>query len=156
MWDRSAPIDAAQALGIDMGPVAGLEASHRSTSNLVWLVPGAAFPPQPGQVVLTLSPLPVRVPPERVAGVCGQLAARFVPVPADAIELEGEVAGGALPGCERLGTIETPGGARVVTYAALLFHDGTPLLLTGTAGADDLDTWRPRFASAARTVRVRD
>ena len=152
-WDREADLDASVALGIAVGPVEGLEASHRSTANLVLLVPGEAFPPQPGQAVLTVSPLPVRIPEDRLQEICGQLAARFVP--SDAIEHEGAVEDGQLPGCERLATADVPDGGRVVTYAALLFHEGTPILVTATVDANELAVWRPRFASAARTVRVR-
>lgn len=155
-WDREVALDASAALGIEVGPVDGLEASNRSTANLVMLVPGEAFPPEPGQAVLTVSPLPVRIPEDRVAALCAQLAARFVPLPSEDIEHEGEVEDGQLPGCERLGTAEVGDeGARVVTYAALLFHEGTPILVTATVDAAELATWRPRFASAARTVRVR-
>lgn len=152
-WDRGADLDASVALGIDVGPVEGLVASHRSTANLVLLVPGATFPPGPGQVVLTVSPLPVRVPEDRVQEICGQLAARFVP--SDSVEHEGAVGDGQLPGCERLATAELDDGDRVVTYAALLFHEGTPILVTATVDASELATWRPRFASAARSVRIR-
>jgi len=156
VWDREAALDAAAALGIDVGPVDGLEASNRSSANLVMLVPGEPFPPEVGQAVLTVSPLPVRIPEDRVSTLCGQLAARFVPLPSDRIQLEGDVDDGRLPGCERLGTAPiNEAGDEVVTYAALLFHEGTPILVTATVDAAELATWRPRFASAARTVRVR-
>ncbi len=155
-WDRESALDAAAALGIDVGPVDGLEASNRSTANIVLIVPGEAFPPERGQAVLTVSPLPVRIPEDRVSALCSQLAANFAPVPSDSIEYEGEVEDGQLPGCERLGIVEAgDDGDRIATYAALLFHEGTPILVAATVDADELATWRPRFATAARTVRVR-
>lgn len=155
-WDRGFALDAAAALGIDVGPVDGLEVSNRSTANLLMLVPGEAFPPERGQAVLTVSPLPLRVPEDQVSALCPRLAARFVPLSSESIEHEGEVEDGQLPGCERLGTAAVgDDGDRVVTYAALLFHEGTPILVTATVDASEIATWRPRFASAARTVRVR-
>lgn len=153
-WDREASLDAAAALGITLDPVEGLERSHRSTANLVMLAPGGEFPPQAGQVVLTVAPLPMQVPPDQVDAVCGRLAARLVPAPADDVQHEGPVEDGTLPGCERLATAPTSEGPRVVTYAALMFHEGTPLLLTGSVDAEALSTWRPRFASAARSLRL--
>lgn len=154
-WDHTAELDPSAALGIDVGPIPGLEASQRSTANLVFIAPGAEFPPIPGQVVLTVSPLPVRIPEDRISSLCGQLAARFVPVPTDAIEHEGAIEDGSMPGCERLGTAELEEGPRIATYAALLFHEGTPVLVTASVAADELGTWRDRFTAAARTVRIR-
>ena len=154
-WDREAVIDAAAALGIDVGPVEGLELSPRSTANVVLIEPGADFPPEPGQVVLTVSPLPARVPEERAMGLCPQLAARFLPAPEEAVVHEGDLADGQLHGCERIAVAELPSGERVVTYLSLLFHEGTPILVTGSVAEDAQSTWRPRFTHAAQTVRIR-
>lgn len=154
-WDRAAPLDASAALGIDIGPVEGLELSHRSTANLVLLEPGRPFPPRPGQVVLTVSPLPARIPEDRAMGLCPQLAARFLPAPDDEVSHEADLEGGALRGCERIAAAELPDGSRVIAYAALLFHEGTPILVSGTVEEAGLATWRPRFTSAAQSVRVR-
>ncbi len=155
-WDREVPLDAAAALGVSLGPVQGLEQSRRSTANLVYLEPGGAFPPEAGQVVLTVSPLPIpmQVPDDRISSICTQILARLVPAPVSAVELEGEVEDGGLPGCERLATMPTEEGPSVITYAAVLFHEGSPLLLTASADASQLATWRPRFASAARSLTV--
>ncbi|MCA9607439.1 MAG: hypothetical protein KC619_17655 [Myxococcales bacterium] len=154
-WDRAAELDASAALGLDVGPVEGLELSHRSTANLVLLTPNATFPPQPGQVVLTVSPLPARVPEDRAMGICPQLAARFLPAPEDDVTHEADVEGGSLQGCERVATAELPDGTRVAAYAAVLFHEGTPILVTGSVAEGDLTTWQPRFTAAAQSVRVR-
>lgn len=155
-WDTDATLDAGVALGIEVGPVDGLEQSHRSTANLVLLAPGAAFPPEPGQAVVTVSPLPMQVPPDQIQTVCTQLAERLVPVPTEDVAQEGQISDGRLPGCERLATAATNGGERMATYAALLFNEqGMPILVTASVAADQLETWRPRFASAARSVRGR-
>jgi len=154
-WDREQPLDAAAALGIDVGPVDGLELSARSTANVVLIEPGAEFPPAPGQVVLTVSPLPARVPEERAMGLCPQLAARFLPAPEEAVVHEGDLADGELNGCERVAVAELESGTRVVTYLALLFHEGTPMLVTGSVSEAEQETWRPRFTAAAQTVRIR-
>ena len=154
-WDREAELDAAVALGIDVGPVEGLELSHRSTANLVMLEPGLPFPPSPGQVVLTVSPLPARVPEDRVMGLCPQLAAQFLPAPDDEVTREADLEESALPGCERLASAELPDGQRVVAYAALVFHEGTPILITASVGEGAVGTWGPRFTNAARSVRIR-
>ncbi len=154
-WDRDAELDAAAALGVDVGPVEGLEMSHRSTANLVMLPPGAEFPPQPGQVVLTVSPLPARVPENRAMGICPQLAARFLPAPDDEVSHEADVEGGALRGCERIAAAGLPDGSRVAAYAAVLFHEGTPILVTASVAEASLATWAPRFTAAAQSVRVR-
>ncbi len=155
VWDREAPLDAAAALGIDIGPVEGLELSSRSTANVVLIEPGADFPPEPGQVVLTVSPLPARIPEERAMGLCPQLAARFLPAPEDDVIHEGELTDGPLRGCERVATAELDSGERVITYIALLFHEGTPVLVTGSFAEDRQAIWRPRFTAAAQTVRIR-
>lgn len=154
-WDREVTLDASAALGVEVGPVEGLEPSHRSTANLVLLEPDAAYPPEAGQVVVSVSPLPMQVPPEQVQRACTSIAARLMPAPAADVTHEGEVEDGRLPGCERMATAETREGQRVVTYAALLFQNGMPVLLTASVDAAELDTWRERFASAARTVRLR-
>jgi hypothetical protein len=154
-WDRDATLDASAALGVEVGPVEGLEPSHRSTANLVLIEPDAPFPPEAGQAVVTVAPLPMQVPPDQVRRACSTIAARLVPAPAADVTHEGDVEDGELPGCERLATAETQDGQRVVTYAALLFQNGMPVLLTGSVGAEHLETWRERFASAARSVRLR-
>ncbi len=154
-WDREFAIDAAAALGIALGPIEGLEMSRRSTANVVYLQPSASFPPEPGEPVLTVSPLPMAVPPDQVARACPQIAARLVPAPSADVPLEGTIEG-PLPGCERLAMMDTEEGGRVATYAGLIFHEGAPLLVTASVDADDIDTWRPRFASAARSVRIRE
>lgn len=154
-WDRDAVLDASAALGVEVGPIEGLEPSHRSTANLVLLEPNADFPPEAGQAVVSIAPLPMRVPPDQLESACATIAARLVPARASDVAHEGEVDDGALPGCERLVTAETDSGQRVVTYAALLFQDGMPVLLTASVDAARMETWRPRFASAARSIRVR-
>lgn len=153
-WERDATLDAEAALGIHVGPVEGLEPSHRSTANLVLLPPNAPFPPEAGHAVVSVSPLPMQVPADRIAEICPSLASRLLPVAADELQHEGAVEDGALPGCERLGTAQTREGQEVVTYAALLFHEGMPILLTASVDSAELSTWRPRFASAARSIRV--
>ena len=155
-WDREAPLDAPLALGIEIGPVDGLEISPRSTANIVLIEPGGEFPPTPGQVVLTVSPLPARIPEDRAMGLCPQLAARFLPASEDDVQHEGELEGGTLSGCERVASAEVgDDGDRVMTYLALLFHEGTPILVTGSVSAADQERWQPRFTAAARTVRAR-
>ena len=154
-WDRETALDPSVALGIQVDPVEGLEMSTRSTANLVLLAPGAPFPPEAGHAVITVSPLPMQVPTDRLRTICSQLAARLVPVPDDDIEHEGVIEDGQLPGCERLATADTRDGDRVITYAALVFNEGLPILLTASGPADEMTTWRPRFATAARSVRVR-
>ncbi|HJL14099.1 MAG TPA: hypothetical protein RMH99_00515 [Sandaracinaceae bacterium LLY-WYZ-13_1] len=154
-WDRDATLDAAAALGIDVGPVEGLEASHRSTANLVLLEPESDFPPEPEQVVVTVSPLPMQIPPDQIERACQSIVARLVPVPASAVSHEGSVEDGEMTGCERLATAETREGLQVATYAALLFARGMPVLMTASVDAEQLETWRERFASAARSVRLR-
>lgn len=153
-WDRAADLDAAAALGVTLDAVQGLELSRRSTANVVMLEPGAEFPPEAGQVVLTVAPLPMAIPPERANELCSRIAAQLVPAPSEDIELEGPVEDGQLPGCERLATAPTTDGPRVVTYAAVLFHRGMPLLVTASVSAEELETWQPRFASAARSLRA--
>jgi len=154
-WDREATIDAAAALGIQLGPIEGMELSRRSTANVVYLPPGSPFPPEPNTPVLTVSPLPMAVPPDQVARACPQIAARLVPAPSADVELEGVIDDGSLPGCERLALMDTESGDRVATYAGLVFHEGAPLLVTASVAADDVETWQPRFASAARSVQLR-
>jgi hypothetical protein len=70
------------------------------------------------------------------------------------VELEGAIENGPLPGCERLATAESE-GRRMATYAALLFAEGTPILVTGSVDAAQMRRWRARFSSAARAVRRR-
>ncbi|MBX3269271.1 MAG: hypothetical protein KF729_03365 [Sandaracinaceae bacterium] len=154
-WDRTAPLDPAAALGLEIGPVQGLELSRRSTANLMLLEPGAQFPPTPGQVVVTVSPLPARVPEDRAMGLCPQLAARFLPAEEDDVTHEGEITAGTMRGCERVARAPLPDGGYVVAYAALLFHEGTPILVTATVAESGLARWRPRFTAAAQSVRVR-
>jgi len=153
-WDNEGALDPSAALGIDVGPAEGLELSNRTTANLVMLEPDSEYPPVPGQPVLTVSPLPMRIPEDRAMGLCPQLAARFMAAPEEDVEDEADV-DGELRGCERIITTDLPTGERVMAYAAVLFHQGVPILVTGFSAADAMDTWRPRFNSAARTVRVR-
>ena len=155
-WDREVELDPSAALGIDVGPVEGLEPSRRSTANLVFLVPGEPYPPEPSQVVLTVSPLPMRIPEERAMGICPRLAAQLLPAPDDDVSHEADVEGGELRGCERVASAELPDGSgRVAAYAAVLFHEGTPILVTASVPADQMDTWQPRFNGAARSVHIR-
>ncbi len=153
-WDASAELDAAQALGIEMGEVEGFTPSSSTTANLMLLGQGVTFPPEPGQPVLTISPLPMQLPPGQAAQVCEQLVARVLPVPTSAIESEGPIDDGALPGCERLATAEGD-GHRLATYAAIVFARNTPILVTGVVDSDEIESYRARFASAARAVRPR-
>src|SRR5690606_24490984 len=44
-WDREAELDAAVALGIEVGPVQGLNRSNRSSANVVLIEPNAEYPP---------------------------------------------------------------------------------------------------------------
>jgi hypothetical protein len=155
-WDRDAELDATRAMGIEIGPVAGLELSHRTTANVVLLVPGAPYPPDVGQVVVTVSPLPMQIPPDQASRVCPQLAARLVPAPAADVQHEGALEGGPLPGCERLATAETNDGQRLITYAAIVFSGPSPIMVTASADAAQARQWRERFASVARAVRVRE
>ena len=153
-WDREAPIDAGAALGIEIGPVEGLVATNRSSANMVLTEPGAEFPPSAAQPILTVAPLPMQIPPDQIQAACGQLAARLVPAPAANVSLEGAIEDGRLEGCERLATAETQDGDEVMAYMALLFNDGMPILVNGNAPVELMDTWRPRFVAAARTVRA--
>jgi hypothetical protein len=153
-WNRTAPIDPALALGIEVGAVEGLTLSRTTTANVVLLGAGATFPPQPGQPVVTISPLPMQLASEQSARVCEQLVARLLPVPSSDIQLEGAIENGPLPGCERLATADAE-GQRLATYAAIVFTQSTPILVTGTVDAGELRRWRPRFVSAARAVRPR-
>lgn len=153
-WDRDAELDAGAALGIEIGDVEGLERARRSTANLVMVEPDAPFPPEAGQPVITLSPLPMQVPEAQRTAACEQLIARFVPAAEDAIILDRSIEGeGALPGCERLATADAETGS-VLVYAALLFNGPLPIMVTASAEADAVDTWRPRFTAAARSVRI--
>jgi hypothetical protein len=153
-WDRETPIDPAVALGIQVGDIEGLTLSRATTANVVLLGPGASFPPQPGQPVVTISPLPMQLASEQSARVCEQLVARLLPVPSSDIQLEGAIENGPLPGCERLATAEAE-GQRLATYAAIVFTSNTPILVTGTVDATQVRRWRPRFVSAARSIRPR-
>jgi hypothetical protein len=153
-WNRQAALDASLALGIEVGPVEGLTPSRTTTANIVLLGRGATFPPTPGQPVVTISSLPMQLASDRSDRVCAQLVARLLPVPTTDIEHEGTIENGPLPGCERLATAEND-EHRLAAYAALLFHEGTPLLVTGSVDARQLARWRPRFANAARAVRPR-
>lgn len=153
-WDRNVELDAARALGIEVASVDGFTPSRSTTANVVLLGRGATFPPEPGQPVVTISPLPMQLPPDQVSSVCEQLVARLLPVPTSAIEHEGAIDDGPLPGCERLATAESE-GHRLATYAALVFANNTPILVTGTVDAGDVARYRSRFSSAARAVRPR-
>lgn len=153
-WDRTATLDAARALGIEVARVEGLTPSPSTTANVVLLGRGVSFPPEAGQPVVTISPLPMQLASENNAEVCTTLVSRILPVPADRVEQEGAIEGGPLPGCERLATAETEDGP-IATYAAVLFSGNTPILVTGSVEAAQLRRWRARFASAARAVRPR-
>ncbi|MGF1464583.1 MAG: hypothetical protein ACFCGT_00485 [Sandaracinaceae bacterium] len=157
-WNRETPIDAAQAIGLSVGPVEGLQPSHASTSRLILLPAGASYPPEsPTDVVVAVAPLfPLRVPADQVAEACTQLMDQLVNLPPLDVEHEGAVEDGSLPGCERLARIDTPEGDEVAAYGALVFFDGTPILVTGRASADEIGTWQGRFFAAARSVRVSD
>jgi len=152
-WDDEAPLDPSVALGVDVGPVEGLEVSHRTTANLVLITPNGNYPPQAGDVVVSVAPLPMQVPPDQAEGVCSRLAERLIPIAPENLQQEGPLEDGRLPGCERLGTAETREGDQLATYAALLFNGSMPILLTASVDADQIGDWRERFASAARTVR---
>ncbi|MGE0789251.1 MAG: hypothetical protein AB7S26_26490 [Sandaracinaceae bacterium] len=154
-WDREAELDASAALGITLDPVPGLALSRRTNANLVMVQPNGEFPPQAGEPVITVSPLPLQVPPDQADAACPRIVAQLVPVPSSDIELEGEIDDGQMSGCERLATAPTSEGPRVVTYVAVLFHQGVPFLLSGSADASQLTTWRPRFVAAARSLHPR-
>ena len=153
-WNREAQLDAALALGIEVGAVEGLTLNRSTTANVVLLGRGASFPPEPGQAVVSIAPLPMQLASEQSARVCEQIIARLMPVPTSDIEHEGAIENGPLPGCERLATADA-NGERVVTYAALIFSSQTPILVTGSVDADELARWRPRFSAAARAIRPR-
>lgn len=153
-WDAAVQLDAAAALGIQVGNVEGFTTSRATTANVVLLGRGASFPPEPGQPVVTISPLPMQLASDQAAHVCEQLVARLLPVPTSAIEQEGAIEDGPLPGCERLATADAE-GHRLATYAALVFANQTPILVTGTVEASEIARYRARFASAARAVRPR-
>jgi hypothetical protein len=153
-WDRTAVLDAAQALGIEVARVEGLTPSPSTTANVVLLGRGASFPPEAGQPVVTISPLPMQLASENAASICAQLVARLLPAEAARVEQEGTIEGGPLPGCERLATADTEDGP-IATYAAVLFSGSTPILVTGSVEAGQMRRWRARFASAARAVRPR-
>lgn len=153
-WDPGASVDPTLALGLEVGAVEGLTMSRATTANVVLLGSGASFPPEPGQPVVTISPLPMQLASEQSSRVCAQLVARLLPVPSDEIQLEGAIENGPLPGCERLATADAE-GQRLATYAAIVFTESTPILVTGSVDAAELRRWRPRFVSAARSVRPR-
>lgn len=153
-WNRSAALDPARALGLEVGRVEGFTPSRATTANIVLLGRGASFPPEPGQPVVTISPLPMQLASEQTARVCEQIIARMLPVPTSDIAHEGAIEDGPLPGCERLATAEAE-GMRLATYAALVFIDSTPILVTGSARADQLARYRARFGAAARAIRPR-
>ncbi len=153
-WDREVELDPARALGLEVGRVEGMTPSRATTANVILLGRGATFPPEPGQPVVTISPLPMQLASEQSARVCEQLVARMLPVPTSDIAHEGAIEDGPLPGCERLATAEAD-GQRLATYAALVFANNTPILVTGTAPAAELARYRPRFSAAARAVRPR-
>ena len=152
-WDPSTTIDASEALGITLGAIEGLELNRGSTSSLVMVQPGTTMPPDTRAPAVMAAPLPMRVPPEQVDAACPRLLQELLRMPPDALEAEGTIDDGTLQGCERSGTLETPEGP-VATYAAALFHEGLPILVTGSVGADDFAAWRPRFAQAARSLRI--
>lgn len=154
VWDREAEIDAARALGIDVADVDGLRPSRATSANLVLLGDGASFPPEPGEPVVSVAPLPMQLASEQSARVCEQILARLMPVPTSAIELEGIIDDGPLSGCERLATAEAE-GRRIATYAALVFTQRTPILVTATVDAAELSRWRPRFTAVARAIHPR-
>lgn len=151
-WDRDARIDAARALGIQVDRVEGLTAAQATSANVVLLGRGASFPPEPGQPVVSIAPLPMQLASEQSARVCEQIIARLMPVPTSDIELEGAIENGPLSGCERLATADAD-GQRVATYAALVFTEQTPILVTGSVDAAELARWRARFTAAARAIR---
>ncbi|HEY8429775.1 MAG TPA: hypothetical protein VIL20_15430 [Sandaracinaceae bacterium] len=153
-WNREVDLDPALALGLEVGRVEGFTPSRATTANVVLLGQGASFPPQPGQPVVTISPLPMQLASDQTARVCEQIIARMLPVPTSDIAHEGAIEDGPLPGCERLATAEAD-GMRLATYAALVFIDRTPILVTGSARADQLERYRARFAAAARAIRPR-
>lgn len=153
-WDRDAELDPARALGIEVARVEGLTPNRSTTANVVLLGRGATYPPEPGQPVVTIAPLPVQLASEQSARVCEQLVARLLPVPTSDIEHEGAIEDGPLSGCERLATAEA-NGLRIATYAALVFASHTPILVTGSVEASQLARYRRRFSAAARAVRPR-
>jgi hypothetical protein len=153
-WDRTVELDAARALGIQVANVDGFTPSRSTTANVVLLGRGASFPPEPGPRVVTISPLPMQLPPDQETSVCPQLVARLLPVPTSDIEHEGAIEDGPLPGCERLAMAEAD-GQRLATFAALVFANHTPILVSGTVDADEVARYRSRFSSAARAVRPR-
>lgn len=153
-WDRTADIDAGVALGLAIGSVEGLARTRNSTSSLLLVPPEAELPPTPGTPVLTVARLPMRLPPDRVESACPQLVDRLVHVEADGIEHEGALSDTPLKGCERLAIVDAPGGTRLAAYAALVFKEGAPVLVTGSVDATALSTWRPRFFAASRSLRV--
>lgn len=151
-WDREATLDPARALGIEVGAVEGMTLNRSTTANVVLLGRGASFPPEPGQPVVSIAPLPMQLASEQSARICEQIIARLMPVPTTDIEHEGTIENGPLAGCERLATAEHD-GQRVAAYAALVFTRQTPILVTGSVAADQLARWRPRFSAAARAIR---
>lgn len=153
-WDREVQLDPARALGIEVADVEGLTPSRNTTANVVLLGRGASFPPEPGQPVVSIAPLPMQLASAQSARVCEQIIARLMPVPTSDIEHEGAIDDGPLSGCERLATAEAE-GQRIATYAALVFTEQTPILVTGSVDAAELAQWRDRFSAAARAIRPR-
>lgn len=150
-WDRDQELDPARALGIQVARIEGLTPSNTTTANVVLLGRGVSFPPDPGEAVVSIAPLPMQLPPGQGPAVCDQIIARLMPVPTAAIAHEGAIDNGPLPGCERLATAQAE-GLEVATYAALVFTEHTPILVTGSVDAAQMASWRERFSAAARAI----
>ena len=154
-WDREATIDAAAALGIQLGPFLVEEDEAQARSDEGGVAPACPVARVAKWAGETVSTLAVAGGGDQVARACPQIAARLVPAPSSDVEHEGEIDDGSPPGCDRLALRDTESGDRVATYAGLVFHEGAPLLVTASVAADDVETWQPRFASAARSVQLR-
>jgi hypothetical protein len=154
-WNRDSPIDAGAALGLEVGEHPGMEDAHASNASLVYIPTGASYPTEIDVATLNIAPLPLQIPEDQAAQVCRQYLSQIIRVAELDIEEEDMIRDGRLPGCERLATVETADGA-LSAYAALLFHGSMPILVTGRVDAEQIDQWRGRFATAARSVSVRE
>lgn len=156
-WDPTTPLDPEVAVGFRVDVPEGLTLDRSSTNSVTYGLPGAAMPPTPGSPALFVLPVGVQVPESQRDEACAAILAQAGPVPDDQVRTRSTIRQGELEGCEVTGfqDAELPDGSELslATYAAVVFQGDATLLVAGMARDSERDTWLPRFAASARTVR---
>lgn len=157
-WDPMLPLDPEAALGYRLTAPEGLVLERSTTGSVTYGVEGQMVPPQLGSPTVFLMALPGTIPLSQRDEACEQILVQAGPIPDERVRTRARFDTDSLEGCELTGWQENERAdgttRRLATYAALIFMADEMFMVAGVSAEEDKETWLPRFAEAARTVRA--